>query len=149
MFLRKTRAQSTGEYAIVIGLVIAAAIAVQQYVQRSLQARVKGGMDALHSYDQTVLGDLEQWVPEDEQKTHSYSSRAQGSALKEDGSWSKGSIQKTVSSQKTSLVEAETPTTGYDFFEGYTADSGFEKETVTQSELTSDHVEGFAAPSDD
>ena len=43
--LRKTRGQSTAEYAIVIGLVIAAAVAMQVYVKRSLQAKIKDAAD--------------------------------------------------------------------------------------------------------
>lgn len=44
--LRLTRkGQSTAEYAIVIGLVIAAAVAMQVYVKRSLQAKVKDAVD--------------------------------------------------------------------------------------------------------
>ena len=39
------RAQSTAEYAIVIALVIAAAVAMQVYVKRGLQAKVKGTVD--------------------------------------------------------------------------------------------------------
>ena len=39
-FNRKSRAQSTAEYAILIGLVIAAAVAMQVYVKRGIQARV-------------------------------------------------------------------------------------------------------------
>jgi uncharacterized protein (UPF0333 family) len=42
--LRK-RGQSTAEYAILIGLVIAAAVGMQLYVKRGLQARTKGGME--------------------------------------------------------------------------------------------------------
>jgi len=36
---RKSRAQTTAEYAILIGLVIAAVVAMQIYVKRGLQAR--------------------------------------------------------------------------------------------------------------
>ena len=39
------KGQSTAEYAIVIGLVIAAAVAMQVYVKRSLQAKVKNAVD--------------------------------------------------------------------------------------------------------
>jgi len=39
------KGQSTAEYAIVIGLVIAAAVAMQVYVKRSLQAKVKDAVD--------------------------------------------------------------------------------------------------------
>jgi len=37
---RKSRAQTTAEYAILIGLVIAAAVAMQIWVKRNLQARM-------------------------------------------------------------------------------------------------------------
>ena len=39
------KGQSTAEYAIVIGLVIAAVVAMQVYVKRSLQAKVKDAVD--------------------------------------------------------------------------------------------------------
>lgn len=39
------KGQSTAEYAIVIGLVIAAAVAMQVYVKRSLQAKVRDAVD--------------------------------------------------------------------------------------------------------
>jgi len=39
------KGQSTAEYAIVIGLVIAAAVAMQVYVKRSIQAKVKDAVD--------------------------------------------------------------------------------------------------------
>ena len=39
------KGQSTAEYAIVIGLVIGAAVAMQIYVKRSLQAKVKDAVD--------------------------------------------------------------------------------------------------------
>lgn len=43
--LRRRKGQSTAEYAIVIGLVIAAAVAMQTYVKRGLQAKIKGVVD--------------------------------------------------------------------------------------------------------
>lgn len=43
--LRKNRAQTTAEYAILIGLVVAAAVAMQTYVKRSLQGGVKYAVD--------------------------------------------------------------------------------------------------------
>jgi len=42
--LKKT-GQSTAEYAIVIGLVIAAAVAMQVYVKRGIQAKIAGAVD--------------------------------------------------------------------------------------------------------
>ena len=41
----RSKAQSTAEYAIVIGLVIAAAVAMQIYVKRGLQAKIKDAVD--------------------------------------------------------------------------------------------------------
>jgi len=46
MFIRNRKGQSTAEYAIVIGLVIAAAVAMQVYVKRGLQGKVKDAVDA-------------------------------------------------------------------------------------------------------
>lgn len=45
MLRRMRKGQSTAEYAIVIGLVIAAAVAMQIYVKRGLQAKVKDAVD--------------------------------------------------------------------------------------------------------
>jgi len=45
MLRRKKTGQSTAEYAIVIGLVIAAAVAMQVYVKRGIQAKIKGVVD--------------------------------------------------------------------------------------------------------
>ena len=83
MFLREKRAQSTGEYAIVIGLVIAAAITVQQYVQRGLQAKVKTGMDIMRHSNSDILGDEMQWLPPDASKSHAKSSSTRTSELLE------------------------------------------------------------------
>ena len=45
MLRRKNLGQSTAEYAVVIGLVIAAAVAMQVYVKRGIQAKIKGVVD--------------------------------------------------------------------------------------------------------
>jgi len=45
--LRKIRAQSTAEYAIILAVVMGAAVAMQVYVKRGLQARTKAGVDAV------------------------------------------------------------------------------------------------------
>lgn len=45
MLRRKKTGQSTAEYAIVIGLVIAAAVAMQVYVKRGVQAKIRGASD--------------------------------------------------------------------------------------------------------
>jgi len=46
-FLKNKRAQSTAEYAVVIALVIAAAVAMQAYVKRSMQGGIKFAVDKL------------------------------------------------------------------------------------------------------
>jgi len=43
--LRKSKAQTTAEYAILIALVVGAAMAMQIYVKRGLQGRVKDVVD--------------------------------------------------------------------------------------------------------
>ena len=47
MFKFNKRGQNTAEYAIVIALVVAAAIAMQTYVRRSMQGGVKFAVDKL------------------------------------------------------------------------------------------------------
>lgn len=43
--LRHGKAQSTAEYVIVLGLIVAAVIAMQTYVKRGFQGRVKDAVD--------------------------------------------------------------------------------------------------------
>ncbi len=50
---KNRKGQNTAEYAIVIGLVVAAAIAMQTYIKRGIQAKVKDGTDVMTS----VTGD--------------------------------------------------------------------------------------------
>jgi Flp pilus assembly pilin Flp len=47
--LRNKKAQNTAEYAILIGVIVAAAIAMQTYVKRGLQGRVKEAVDHVGS----------------------------------------------------------------------------------------------------
>jgi len=53
MFKRLKRAQSTAEYAVVIGLVVAAAVGMQIYVKRQLQGKVR---DATNYTDEAAKG---------------------------------------------------------------------------------------------
>ena len=58
------KGQSTAEYAIVIGLVIAAAVAMQVYVKRGIQAKVKAASDYVDSDSSSVIGNnLGQYDP--------------------------------------------------------------------------------------
>ncbi len=60
---RGKRGQNLAEYAILIGLVVAAAIAMQTYVRRGLQARVKGAMDIFMNQSQNATGCITQFEP--------------------------------------------------------------------------------------
>jgi len=50
------RAQTIGEYALMVGLVISAVIAMQVYVQRTLQSRYRAGSRYLISQMRNVTG---------------------------------------------------------------------------------------------
>jgi hypothetical protein len=68
---RKMRAQSTAEYAIFFGIIIAVAIGMQKYLQRGMQGKVKSVTDAVSQSAQgeTIAGtrvtlqDEGQYVP--------------------------------------------------------------------------------------
>jgi len=55
--LRKfKKAQSTAEYAIMIGVIVGAALAMQVYLKRSLNAKMKDAGDALTSVSGDITG---------------------------------------------------------------------------------------------
>lgn len=60
--LRTKKAQTTAEYAILIGLVVAALVAMQTYVKRGLQGRVKDATDTFATQT-TNLGSTTQYEP--------------------------------------------------------------------------------------
>ena len=62
------KGQSTAEYAILIGLVIAAAIVMQTYVKRSMQGGVKFAVDKLKDGD-TGTGQYEPYYLESDYTT--------------------------------------------------------------------------------
>lgn len=51
-WLNSRRGQNTAEYAILIGVIVAAAIAMQVYIRRGMQARVKDAVDYTKNMDQ-------------------------------------------------------------------------------------------------
>ena len=63
MFMRNRKGQSTAEYAIVIGLVIAAAVAMQVYVKRGIQGKVKDATDFVDADAGSVVGTTSQYEP--------------------------------------------------------------------------------------
>ena len=62
MRLLTRKGQSTGEYAILIAVAIGAIVAMQIYVKRGLQAKVKGTTDFL-TQTGTGTGTLKQYEP--------------------------------------------------------------------------------------
>lgn len=60
--LRNKKAQNTAEYAILIALVIAAAMAIQTYVKRGLQGRVHDAV-AKYATDTSTIGTTGQYEP--------------------------------------------------------------------------------------
>ena len=58
------KAQSTAEYAIVIGLVIGAAVAMQVYVKRGLQAKMKQAVDYNEPGTGHIFSGLSQYEPD-------------------------------------------------------------------------------------
>lgn len=59
---RGKRAQTTAEYAVLLSLVIAAVLAMQVYVKRGIQARVKDGTDYLANQTSNI-GNTTQYEP--------------------------------------------------------------------------------------
>lgn len=50
-WLNSRRGQNTAEYAILIGVIVAAAIAMQIYIRRGMQARIKDAVDFTRTAD--------------------------------------------------------------------------------------------------
>ena len=59
---KKKNGQNTAEYAILISMVVAAVIAMQTYVQRTLQAKIRDGAQFLASSTPT-MGNSVQYEP--------------------------------------------------------------------------------------
>jgi len=59
MLRRLRKGQSTAEYAIVIGLVIAAAVAMQIYVKRGLQGKIRDATDFTQSTANVTIGNTQ------------------------------------------------------------------------------------------
>lgn len=62
-FGKNRRGQQTAEYALIIGVVVAAVLAMQSYIKYGLQGRLKSGVD--YVFTQTnALGNTYQFEPE-------------------------------------------------------------------------------------
>lgn len=56
--LNQKRGQNTAEYAILIGVIVAAAIAMQIYIRRGMQARLKDAVDFTQTADDEFSGNF-------------------------------------------------------------------------------------------
>ncbi|MFC1646544.1 hypothetical protein ACFL2Y_05155 [Candidatus Omnitrophota bacterium] len=61
--LNNKRGQNTAEYAILIGVIVAAAIAMQIYVRRGMQARIKDAVDYSLTNPGTAVFNTSQYEP--------------------------------------------------------------------------------------
>lgn len=55
---RSRKGQNTAEYAILIGVIVAAAIAMQIYIRRGMQARIKDAVDYTQTADDSASVNL-------------------------------------------------------------------------------------------
>jgi len=53
--LSKKRAQSTAEYVVVLGLIVAAVVAMQTYIKRGFQARIRQAVDYVDQGGQNIV----------------------------------------------------------------------------------------------
>jgi hypothetical protein len=97
MFRRLNKmAQSTAEFAIVISIVIGAIVAMQIYVKRALQARVRDASDGLGS------GQYEPYYLQ--QNTNQNSTGSETDQLQTGGSVARGSNDQSQSNRQTTYT---------------------------------------------
>jgi hypothetical protein len=97
MFRRLNKmAQSTAEFAIVISIVIGAIVAMQIYVKRALQARVRDASDGLGS------GQYEPYYLQ--QNTNQNSTGNETDTLQTGGSVARGSTDQSQSNRQTTYT---------------------------------------------
>jgi hypothetical protein len=86
------RGQSTAEYAVVIGLVIAAVVAMQVYVKRGVQAKVKDAVDFTDS-DDSITDPTLQYEPN---YTHYEQMHAERDATEKTHTYDGGKVERTI-----------------------------------------------------
>ena len=108
-FLKNRKAQQTAEYAILIAFVIAAAMAIQTYVKRGLQAKVK---DAVLKYtsDTRELGGTSQYEPYYLQSDFSTTTKLSKTESEEkEGSWQRTVAEDSSDRKGTQEYKAPQP----------------------------------------
>lgn len=111
LLFRKNKAQSTAEYAIVIGIVVAAAIAMQTYVKRGLQAGIKFAVDKAGSTATTAKNQYEPYYLQSTYTTEQTSGSTQSEELDATGKIIRGTDSGTKSRTGS---QTTTSTTGAD-----------------------------------
>ncbi len=95
--LLNKRGQNTAEYAILIGVIVAAAIAMQIYVRRGMQARIKDAVDYSMTNPQTIFN-TSQYEPYYTDQSLETTSSTESSEGMEKG----GAITRTIANEYTS-----------------------------------------------
>lgn len=108
MMRKQQRGQSTAEYAIVLGVVIAALVGMQIYVKRGLNAKMKGVTDYMADNTTGLAGkQLEQYEPYYASSKHAVTQKTIA-----DNSYEKGKAVRALTSDTTTRTGSST--TGVD-----------------------------------
>lgn len=91
------RGQTTAEYAVVIGLVVAAIVAMQVFVKRSVQAKVKDVTDSFAATASGTTGSEKQFEPDYASSSYTVGQTNDST----DAVVSKGAVDRTKISEKT------------------------------------------------
>ena len=100
-WLNSKKGQNTAEYAILIGVIVAAAIAMQIYIRRGMQARIKDAVDFTRTADDDAgngfFGNQTQYEPYYYQSNFSTASEGTSSEeLQQGGGVTRSSISDTT-----------------------------------------------------
>ena len=115
----KMRGQHTAEYAVVVGVVIAAVVGMQTYVKRGLQARLKAGSDMMtditsgKTLEGKTMSSVNQYEPYDasaSQKTSGRGSKRQETFNKVGTVYKEASITKQTTDSGSTQTESDAST---------------------------------------
>ena len=118
-----TRGQHTAEYAVVVGVVIAAVVGMQTYVKRGLQARLKAGSDMMTDItsgkllEGKTMSNTNQYEPyylSSSQKTSGHESGRQEKSDKSSHIYSELSLTKQTTDSGSTQTESDASTLAAD-----------------------------------
>jgi len=98
---RKTKAQSTAEYAILLSLVVAAALGMQHEIRRAIQAKMKDAIIMLANTSGGGVGSAQQYEPQAgnrhrEQESKQTTEEIEVTAEEQPGFWYRDSTSTTT-----------------------------------------------------